>query len=474
MTTTCKVGLMGIGLDTYWPQFPELKPKLERNQARIHEELKSDGVTVVDVGILDKQEQALPIASAFRQQEIDLLFVNISTYALSQIVLPVLQQTKVPVVLLNLSPYASIDFDQFNGLPTREQRTGAWLELCQSCVAPELASVLYRANIPFQLISGHLDDPEAWKEAKSLIKATMVAKSLRHTKLGLIGNYYSGMLDVYSDITQLSGFIGHQNQLLEFGLIKKYRNECSDSAIQHKITEFQETFNVSPECSAFEMERAAKTSLALDRLVAEHGLGSIAYYFEGQGDEEYLDLVTSLIPGLTLLTGKNVPCAGEFEVKNALAMKIMDLMGSGGSFSEFYAIDYQKDIVLLGHDGPAHFAIADGKVGLVPLGVYHGKPGKGLSIQMRVKPGPITMLSVCQGFDGKVFFLYAEGEAIHGPTFQIGNTNSQYKFSIGAKSFINQWSLAGPSHHCAIGTGHQGQVIEQLAKLLGISCIKIC
>jgi L-arabinose isomerase len=152
----------------------------------------------------------------------------------------------------------------------------------------------------------------------------------------------------------------------------------------------------------------------------------------------------------------------------------MDLLGSGGSFSEFYAIDYEKDIILLGHDGPAHFAIAEGKVGLVPLNVYHGKPGKGLSIQMRVKPGPITLLSVCQGFDGKVFFLYAEGEAIHGPTFQIGNTNSQYKFPIDAKTFINQWSLAGPSHHCAIGTGYQGQVISQLAKLLAIPCVKIC
>ncbi|EON74912.1 putative L-arabinose isomerase [Lunatimonas lonarensis] len=474
MNDSCKVGLMGIGLDTYWPQFPELKPKLAQNQSRIRKELEGSGVTVVDVGILDKQEQALPIAANFRKEDIDVLFVNISTYALSQIVLPVLQQLKTHVVLLNISPYGEIDFDQFNGLPTREQRTGAWLELCQSCVAPELASVLRRANIPFQLISGHLDDPEAWEEAKSIIQAVRITKFLRQTKLGLIGNYYSGMMDVYSDITQLSSFLGHQNHLLEFGMIKKYRKECTDSEVKNKLDEFHETFDVSTECSGYELERAARTSLALDFLVKEHGLGCIAYYFEGQGDDEYLDLVTSLIPGLTLLTGRNVPCAGEFEVKNALAMKIMDLLGSGGSFSEFYAIDYQKNIILLGHDGPAHFAIADGKVGLVPLGVYHGKPGKGLSIQMQVKPGPITMLSVCQGFDGKVFFLYAEGEAIEGPTFQIGNTNSQYRFPLSAKNFITQWSLAGPSHHCAIGTGRQGHVIEQMAKLLGLSCIKIC
>jgi L-arabinose isomerase len=137
-------------------------------------------------------------------------------------------------------------------------------------------------------------------------------------------------------------------------------------------------------------------------------------------------------------------------------------------------MDFDDNIILLGHDGPAHFAIADDKVGLVPVPVYHGKPGKGLSIQMKVKPGPVTLLSVCQGGDGKVFLLVAEGVSEEGPTLQIGNTNSRYRFPMPVRDFIDQWSKTGPSHHCAIGIGRQYSVINKLATLLGIECKRIC
>jgi L-arabinose isomerase len=282
------------------------------------------------------------------------------------------------------------------------------------------------------------------------------------------------MLDVYSDYTQLASVFGNHFEILEMDEVKELRDQVNEVEIESMQARFKVTFNVSNECSENELHRAALTSCALQKLVEKHSLGAMAYYYEGRPGNPSEDIVTSVIAGNTLLTANHVPVAGEFEVKNVIAMKILDTLGVGGSFSEFYAMDFDDDIVMLGHDGPAHAAIAEGKVGLVPLEIYHGKPGKGLSIQMTVKNGPVTILSVLQNGKGKICLLVAEGNTESGPTLNIGNTNSRYRFSIGAKQYINSWSKAGPSHHCAVGIGHVADKIEKLAAILGIEIIRVC
>ena len=265
--------------------------------------------------------------------------------------------------------------------------------------------------------------------------------------MGVLGNYYGGMVDVYSDLTLHSAVFGTHIEVLEMCELVEIRDKIKDVEVTQKISEFKTTFNIDSTCSDFEIERAAKTSVALDKLVAKHRLGSMAYYYAGINGNDYENIITSVIAGNTLLTGKNIPIAGEYEVKNVQTMKIMSLMEIGGSFSEFYGVDYHDDIVLLGHDGPAHYIMSEDKVRLVPLSVYQGKPGKGLSIQMSVKNGPITLLSVVEGNEG-LSLLVAKGESVPGPVLNIGNVNSRYKFNISAKEFIKKWSIAGPSHHC--------------------------
>ena len=467
-----KAGIFSIGLDTYWDQFDGLLDNLNGYHAEIRDRIAGMGTELVDGGMVDNVEKAHEVSALFKKEDVEVIFLFISTYALSSTVLPVVQKTKVPVVMLNLQPVAQLDYEKFNAIGDRGVMTGVWLEHCQSCSVPELACVFNRTGIDYHVVTGYLQEEAAWQEIRDWVDAANVAAGMRENRVGVLGHYYCGMLDVYSDLTQQSATFGNHFQLLEMCEVYELRNAVSDEEIGVKVAEFNEKFDVTAECEQAEIERAAKTSVALDKLIEKHNLGSMAYYYEGNG--EYENIVTSIIAGNTLLTGRNIPVAGECEVKNVQAMKIMDLFGVGGSFSEFYLSDFVDDVVYLGHDGPAHFAIAEGDVALVPLSVYHGKPGKGLSIQMTVQHGPVTILSVVTRRDGSVFLQLAEGESVPGPILQIGNTNSRYKFDIGAKGFMNDWSKGGPAHHCAIGVGHIGDKLEKLGALLGIEVSRVC
>lgn len=468
-----RVGLFGIGLDTYWAQFAGLRERLEGYQKEIASGLEMQGVSVCDAGLIDNPDKARAAGDWLREQNVEVIFLFISTYALSHTVLPVVQKVGVPVLVLNLQPVAAIDYERFNALGDRGKMTGEWLAHCQACSAPEIASVFNRAGIDFHLITGYLKEDYVWRQIADWLAAVKVRARLRDSRFGILGHYYCGMLDVYSDVTNLASVFGSHFELLEIDQLRLLRGQVDATAIEKKRTAFSSEFAVSPECDEYELDRAARNSCALDRLVANHRLDGMAYYYEGTAGNDSEDIVTSVIPGNTLLTAHHVPVAGECEVKNVIAMKIMDLLDAGGSFSEFYAADFNDDVVLWGHDGPAHAAIAEGPVGLVPLPVYHGKPGKGLSIQMSVRHGPVTLLSVVEGRHGQVSLLCAEGECVPGPTLQIGNTNSRYRFNCSARDFIDNWSKAGPAHHTAIGIGHLADRIARLATLLNIGCQRV-
>ncbi|MDD3333440.1 MAG: L-fucose/L-arabinose isomerase family protein [Proteiniphilum sp.] len=464
-----KIGLIGVGLNTYWGQFDGLLERLTGYQKKIKDRMASsvEEVEVVDAGMVDNTDKSHEAVLLFKKEDVELLFIFVSTYALSSTLIPIVNGLKAPIILLNLSPLPSIDYSKINSMDDRGKMTGEWLANCQACSVPEFASVFNRSNTMYDIISGYLDDSDAWKDINEWIIAAKTASGMRKNRMGVLGNYYGGMVDVYSDLTLHSTVFGTHIEVLEMCELVEIRDNINDDEVTQKITEFETTFNIDSACSDFEIERAAMTSVALDKLVAKHRLGSMAYYYAGINGNDYENIITSVIAGNTLLTGKNIPIAGEYEVKNVQAMKIMSLMGIGGSFSEFYAIDYMDDIILLGHDGPAHYIMSEDKVRLVPLPVYHGKQGKGLSIQMSVKNGPVTLLSVVEGNEG-LSLLVAEGESVPGPILNIGNVNSRYKFSISAKEFIKKWSIAGPSHHCSIGFGHIADILKKVAFLANI------
>ena len=469
-----RIGLFGIGLQAYWPQFQGLEERLRGYVAEVEGKIARPGVEVVNLGLIDTTDAAVEAGHAFRRADLDLIFLHVTTYALSSTVLPAVRRAGVPVVVLNLQPERAIDYAAFNALASRTKMTGEWLAHCAACPVPEIANVFTRAGIETHQVTGVLSgDPHVDAEITDWVEAARVAHVMSHNRMGVMGHYYGGMLDIYSDLTAQSAAFGTVVEFLEMDELAEIRREISDESVAAARARIEAEFEIEEGTDPAELGRAARTAAALFELVERHRLGSMAYFYVSRPGHEHEDLIASVILGCSMLTADGVPVAGEYEVKNAQAMKIMDSFGAGGSFTEYYAMDYDDDVVLMGHDGPGHTKIAEGRTKIRPLEVYHGKVGKGLSVEMSVRHGPVTLLSVVER-DGRVELLFAEGDSVPGPILQIGNTNSRYRFPVGARAFTESWNARGPAHHCAVGTGHLAGRLEKLARFLKLDFTRVC
>ena len=489
-----RIGLYTTGLKAYWSQFAGLKERLEGYGRFIERELVSMGdVEVFNFGLVDCQEKGIAAGEFFQRNLCDLVFQHIGTYVTSDAVLPVHQICKAPTVILNLQPAVQVNYAKTS--------TGEWLAHCNACPAPEIANAFNRSGIPFRVVSGLLglhetpsvsvaDEttagrPEAvraWSEIREWVRAAKVKTNLSRARFGFLGNNYSGMLDMYSDFTMLQGVTGIHVELLEMCDLAKRLASVSDAEVAAKLNEIKSMFEISEDSPSDplarrpepeQLEWSARVAAAQERMVSDFNLDALAYYYHGADGNEYERLQSGFIVGHSLLTAKGIPCSGEGDLKTALAMKISDLLGVGGSFCEIVVTDYLRGTILMGHDGPFHLAIAKGRPILRGLGLYHGKRGSGVSVEAKVKDGPVTTLGITQTGDGKMKFIVTEAEATDDPIMAIGNTQTHVRTDVDPDTWYERWLLEAPIHHFAMSVGHNAGVFRKVADLLGIAFVRI-
>jgi L-arabinose isomerase len=403
---------------------------------------------------------------------VDAVICYVGTYATSSQVLPVVQRADVPAVFLNLQPTRSLEYATAS---TRD-----WLGECSACCLPEIANAFRRARIPFRSISGLLRIQDgmagvrAWEEIDEWVRAVAVYRALSEARLGFLGHTYPGMLDMYTDLTQIHAQFGAHVELLELDDLSDLVTNVPQPDVKEMQDRLLRVFDladpgqdpIAGPAEDADLAWAARVATGLEALVNRERLDALTYYYRGL-DNEFERVTAGMIPGLSLLTAAGVPCAGEGDIKNAIAMFMLDRLNAGGSFTELYAMDFVDDIVLVGHDGPAHLDICDGRPVLRKLKLFHGKAGYGMSIECRVRPGPVTLLGLAEGSES-FELVVAEGQAEPGPTLAIGNTNTRVRFGADPARFVDEWCAAGPTHHCALGTGHQGRALRKVADLLGM------
>jgi L-arabinose isomerase len=464
-----RVGIFGIGLAAYWPQFEGLRARLEGYQRGIEARLVAMGAEVVSAGLVDTPQAARQAGTTLASARVDLIMLYTATYATSSQVLPVVQAVDAPAVILNLQPTRTVDYEAMT--------TGEWLANCSACCVPEIAGAFTRARIPYRTVTGTLvDEDPVWDALREWLDATSAVRRLRNARIGFLGHTYPGMLDLYSDFTQVHAQTGVHVEVLEIDDLVERVESADVAAIERKGEEIRRTFDladagidpIAAEISPEIFEWSARVAVGLDSLVEDFELDGLTYYYRGVGGNIAERVAAGLIVGNSLLTARGIPASGEGDLKTNIGMLLLDRLGAGGSYTEFYALDFEDGFVLMGHDGPGHLAIAEGRPVARALELYHGKAGAGLSIEMKVRLGPVTILGVTQTADGRLKLIAAEGESIAGPTFRIGNTNSRIRFAKPPAEFMDAWCAEGPTHHVALGVGRQLGRIRKVADLLGL------
>ena len=464
-----RVGIFGIGLAAYWPQFEGLRERLEGYQQGIQARLETMGAEVVSAGLVDTAPAARHAGANLAAAGVDLVMLYTATYATSSQVLPTVQAIGAPVVILNLQPTRTLDYEGMT--------TGEWLANCSACCVPEIAGALTRARIPYRVVTGTLlDGDPAWNVLREWLDAAYAVHCLRTARIGFLGHTYPGMLDMYSDFTQVHAQTGAHVEVLEIDDLVERVESAEAADVERKGEEIRETFDladagvdpIAADITPEIFDWSARVAVGLDRLIEDFELDGLTYYYRGSGGNAAERVTAGLIVGNSLLTARGVPASGEGDLKTNVGMLLLDRLGAGGSYTEFYALDFDDEFVLMGHDGPGHLAIAEGRPVARALKLYHGKAGAGLSIEMKVRLGPVTILGVTQTADGRLKLIAAEGESIAGPTFRIGNTNSRIRFAATPTAFFDAWCAEGPTHHVALGVGHQVARLRKVGDLLGL------
>ncbi|MBF4574640.1 L-fucose/L-arabinose isomerase family protein [Frondihabitans sp. VKM Ac-2883] len=460
-----KVGLIAGGLGTYWPQFPTLLPQLQESTKYVAERFAALDAAVVDVGFISDAQDANRAAEQLRIGDCDVIVMFLTTYLTSSMVLPIARRTQTPVLVIDLQPTEKMDHAMFG--------TGEWLAYCGQCAVPEVANVFRRAGIPFQSVSGWLRQESAWERIGRWITAAAVRGALRNARHGLMGHLYPGMLDVSTDLTLVSTQFGSHVEVVEFDDLRARVEQVTEAEVADRVALAHEVFTMDSTVAEADLEWSARVSVGLDRLTDDFELDSLAYYHRGVGDDVYEQLGAGMILGASLLTARGIPVVGEYELRTSIAMLATQTMGAGGSFTEIQGLNFEDDVVEMGHDGPAHLAVSARDPLLRGLGVYHGKAGKGVSVEFDVRQGPVTLFSLGQDFDGRFRFIVSEGEVVPGPLLAIGNTTSRVDFGRDPGEWVDEWSATGTGHHWSLAIGHRADDIKAAAGLLGVPFTQI-
>jgi L-arabinose isomerase len=397
----------------------------EKMYSELRRRLESIG-DVIAPELVDTPDKARAAAGFFGSQTIDILLIFPFGYTTGMCVAPVAGGLSVPIRILNAHEDSSYDYATAD--------TAIYLHHEGVCCIPEYAGTLVEMGKSFKVRTGHFKDNRFWSEVHADCVGAAAARAFKALNFGVIGKAYDGMTDMPIDEHRLLKTTGRLLDRPEIEEIENAYNRVSPRQLDDMFAQLREMYDVDKTVTNEHMGVSAQIAVAFDEVITRHDIQGFGYYWWGERE-----FVTQLRAQSTLavsrLTALGRPGVTEGDVKTAMGMKIMDLLGAGGMFTELFAMDFDENFI---------------------------------------PNGPVTLLNLTQFAAGSKFkLIYSVAEAVPGDILNIGNPNCRVRVSRPIHEFMDAWCQQGPSHHIALGLGDRSQELEALAESIGFRCVRI-
>ena len=459
-----KIGLLPTGLNMYFHQYPNLKQMGMAMYDKLVSRL-SEYAEVVSPGLVDTYEAAVNAADVLSKGDIDILLIFPFGYTTGMMIVPTVKATNVPIRLVNAHEDSSYDY--------KNADTEQYLHHEGACPIPEYSCTLVALKRKFQVITGYFGNEDFWTEIRRHCMGAAAAKAYSKCRFAVIGNTYTNMVDMPVDDHRILKATGQLVCRPEIEEIEQAYDKVTEEQLQEMYKEFREYYDVDETVTDAHMRESAKIAVAFDEIIKKYNIDGFGYYWWGQ-TEKTIELRGQSALAASRLTAMGIPGVTEGDVKAAMAMKVLNLLGGGGMFLEFFSQDFDENFIMMGHDGPSNVDLAVGKPKLQNLTIHHGKIGEGLGIDFNMKLGTCTILNLTQVGTDKTFkLIYTVAEIVPGDILNIGNPNCRIRMAKPIPEFYNDWCIQGPGHHSALGIGDLSKEIEVFAQAMDFECVRV-
>jgi L-arabinose isomerase len=469
--TKARIGIMALALDAYLHQVDGLRENFEQQFARSKRCYFQGNYELYDAGIVSVREDAERAGALFRTNDVDLVFVQTMTYALSNKLAPAIEALDVPVIILNLQRAKAPDYRGMTDL-------SVWISDCFACGSvPEMASTLQRMGKRCDVITGYLEEDATVREQVARWTAAAAVRArFRKTNAIFVGKQYTGMLDLCTSETNLYNRLRIYYDSVDWEVLWRIADNVDrgGTAVGAKAQEIADTFEIKEGGSPDELLDLAAYAVGFENLVKERNISMLASMYDGFAEGKAGELNAMMNPICSMLIKQGTACAVEGDIKAAITMSILKTLSGAGTLGELFALDFNDDVALLGHSGSGDPEISAKKPLMKKVDMFPGKIGGGYVTQFYPGAGGTTLLSLSENEEGGYSLVAAEGVVEDGDVMELGDTNQRTRFSIGIREFVNEWAKAAPTHHFAMTGGRHIEAIKCVAQILNLPLQIVC